>query len=353
MRQLGVRRRALTDDEYERIGNLISMSDLGSCLETELGGLVAEQREALRLRIVDERSYSHISRELGISEQTARTRVSKHCADHKPSWTKGAKLTTHDSPTRLDRPILTEVGDALYAAAAAAEERSSRSIPLRQTLLRHDRRAWVRRRVALSAALVGVAGAGGAGLVYAGSAAPQNSPAAVKQLNRNLAALQTVSPAVSTVDAAQSAHFAVLTTAGPSPSARITALMTRTPLITHFGGNVALARPIGSEGDAWVVPGDGEICLLITDEVGGATDCATDAQAIAGDLSGSLLSGGPNPTEHIVGLLPDGATSVNLVAVGRATPVSAVANGWEVTLPDGPHQLTFTMAGTSESVPTP
>jgi DNA-directed RNA polymerase specialized sigma24 family protein len=40
-------------------------------------GLSGEQREAVRMRVLEERSYDVVSRELGITETAARARVSR------------------------------------------------------------------------------------------------------------------------------------------------------------------------------------------------------------------------------------------------------------------------------------
>jgi RNA polymerase sigma-70 factor (ECF subfamily) len=75
--RLGVERRALTEPEYDRIEELAASSELRERLATALDGLVVEQRDVLRLRVVEGRPYSEVARELGISEQTARARTSR------------------------------------------------------------------------------------------------------------------------------------------------------------------------------------------------------------------------------------------------------------------------------------
>ena len=75
--QLGVDRRSLTDDEYDRIEDLAATRKLRDQVAEELAALPLDQREALRLRLVEERSYDEVARSLGISEQTARARVSR------------------------------------------------------------------------------------------------------------------------------------------------------------------------------------------------------------------------------------------------------------------------------------
>jgi RNA polymerase sigma factor (sigma-70 family) len=75
--RLGFQRRALSDDEYERIDALAGLQELREELTSGLEGLVREQRDALRLRVLEERPYVDVARALGVSEATARARVSR------------------------------------------------------------------------------------------------------------------------------------------------------------------------------------------------------------------------------------------------------------------------------------
>jgi len=77
LQRLGVERRALTDQEYERVEDLAGLSELCKRLHSEVASLGPDQRDALNLRVVQERSYSDVARELGVSEETARARVSR------------------------------------------------------------------------------------------------------------------------------------------------------------------------------------------------------------------------------------------------------------------------------------
>jgi RNA polymerase sigma factor (sigma-70 family) len=74
---LGVERRALTDGEYDRIEELAELSSLSARVERELDALGADQRDAVRLRVVEQLPYQDVARQLGISQQTARARVSR------------------------------------------------------------------------------------------------------------------------------------------------------------------------------------------------------------------------------------------------------------------------------------
>jgi RNA polymerase sigma-70 factor (ECF subfamily) len=77
LRRLGVERRPLDDWEYDRIEHLCGLSELREQIRQGLANLGSKQREVLRLRIVEERSYADVAQSLGVSEQTARTRVSR------------------------------------------------------------------------------------------------------------------------------------------------------------------------------------------------------------------------------------------------------------------------------------
>lgn len=63
--------------ELRRIEELAGLEDLRLRVAAELGGLSEEDREALRLRVVEEREYAELASELGVSQDAARTRVSR------------------------------------------------------------------------------------------------------------------------------------------------------------------------------------------------------------------------------------------------------------------------------------
>jgi RNA polymerase sigma-70 factor (ECF subfamily) len=68
--------RAPSADELSAIERLAE-ADEGGALTDALAGLSADQRSAIRSRVIDERSYESVSRELGVSQQAARARVSR------------------------------------------------------------------------------------------------------------------------------------------------------------------------------------------------------------------------------------------------------------------------------------
>jgi RNA polymerase sigma-70 factor (ECF subfamily) len=75
--RLGIRVPQMHEDDIAMIEQRAGLSELRSMLGSELARLSGEQREALRLRVVEERPYEEVARELGISEQAARARVSR------------------------------------------------------------------------------------------------------------------------------------------------------------------------------------------------------------------------------------------------------------------------------------
>ena len=77
LRRLGLQPPAATDEEIARIEELAELGELRTAVAAALEDLAADQREALRLRVVDELEYGTIARRLGISEPTARARVSR------------------------------------------------------------------------------------------------------------------------------------------------------------------------------------------------------------------------------------------------------------------------------------
>jgi RNA polymerase sigma factor (sigma-70 family) len=70
-------RRPLSDEEYERIEDLASTTGLRLAVRNAYSALAEPDREVLRLRILEERSYPETAAELGVTEQTARARTSR------------------------------------------------------------------------------------------------------------------------------------------------------------------------------------------------------------------------------------------------------------------------------------
>lgn len=75
--RLGIQVPDLSPDEADEIERRAGLPQLRALLGAELARLSADQREALRLRVVEERSYQDVAEVLGLSEATARARVSR------------------------------------------------------------------------------------------------------------------------------------------------------------------------------------------------------------------------------------------------------------------------------------
>jgi RNA polymerase sigma-70 factor (ECF subfamily) len=80
-RRLGMQPLTVTDDDLERVETLADLAASGRTpLLALLDGLPAPQREAVIARILDERDYPEIARELRCSEAVVRQRVSRGLA---------------------------------------------------------------------------------------------------------------------------------------------------------------------------------------------------------------------------------------------------------------------------------
>jgi RNA polymerase sigma factor (sigma-70 family) len=77
LRRLGIQTPVAHEDDLALIEERAGLAQLRAALSGELVRLSAEQRRALELRIVQERPYSQVARDLGISELAARARVSR------------------------------------------------------------------------------------------------------------------------------------------------------------------------------------------------------------------------------------------------------------------------------------
>jgi RNA polymerase sigma factor (sigma-70 family) len=75
--RMGIRVPMVHHDDLALIDERAGLSDLRAALGHELGRLSDGQRQALQLRVVEERPYDEVALTLGISEQTARARVSR------------------------------------------------------------------------------------------------------------------------------------------------------------------------------------------------------------------------------------------------------------------------------------
>jgi RNA polymerase sigma factor (sigma-70 family) len=77
VQKVGIAVPAMAPDEIAEVDRRAGLPQLRAVLGAELAKLSADQREALRLRVVEERSYEEVAASLGVSEATARARVSR------------------------------------------------------------------------------------------------------------------------------------------------------------------------------------------------------------------------------------------------------------------------------------
>lgn len=75
--RLGIRVPTVSESDYERIVELAGLAEMRERVAAAFSRLSSGQRDALRLRVIDERPYPEVADALGVSEQTARARVSR------------------------------------------------------------------------------------------------------------------------------------------------------------------------------------------------------------------------------------------------------------------------------------
>lgn len=75
--RLGIDLPAVSEDDHNRIVELAGLADLRKTVADAFSTLPPAQREALRLRVIDEHAYPDVAATLGVSEVTARARVSR------------------------------------------------------------------------------------------------------------------------------------------------------------------------------------------------------------------------------------------------------------------------------------
>jgi RNA polymerase sigma factor (sigma-70 family) len=76
-RKLGMPERDLPPEDYERIEDLIDFAPIREALAEALETLSPDQREAMRLRVIDGLGYAEVAERLNCTEQNARQRVSR------------------------------------------------------------------------------------------------------------------------------------------------------------------------------------------------------------------------------------------------------------------------------------
>lgn len=77
LERLGVMAQPLVNEDIERILELAELDGLLSATADAVDRLPREQREAVLLRVRDELDYEQLAKRTGVSEETARSRVSR------------------------------------------------------------------------------------------------------------------------------------------------------------------------------------------------------------------------------------------------------------------------------------
>ena len=75
--RLGLPMREVSPEDFERIEDLVDFAPLRAALVEALETLAEDQREALRLRVIDGLSYTEVAARLQCAESAARQRVSR------------------------------------------------------------------------------------------------------------------------------------------------------------------------------------------------------------------------------------------------------------------------------------
>lgn len=76
-RRLGMPERGLAPDDYERIEDLVDFAPIREALAEALATIKPDQRDALRLRVIEALPYREIAERLACTEENARQRVSR------------------------------------------------------------------------------------------------------------------------------------------------------------------------------------------------------------------------------------------------------------------------------------
>jgi RNA polymerase sigma-70 factor (ECF subfamily) len=76
-KRLGMPERDVSPQDYDRIEELIDFAAVGKAIGEAYSLLTEDQREALKLRVIEARPYREVAELLGVTEETARARVSR------------------------------------------------------------------------------------------------------------------------------------------------------------------------------------------------------------------------------------------------------------------------------------
>src|SRR4051794_27872548 len=77
LHRLGIDLPVMSTKEYERVEELADLDRIRPAVAAALEALPGDQREAVRLRVIEERSYEEIAERYGVTEVVVRARVSR------------------------------------------------------------------------------------------------------------------------------------------------------------------------------------------------------------------------------------------------------------------------------------
>ena len=124
LRRAGVQAPSLDGEELARIEELAALGELRAAVAGALAELADEQRDAVRLRVVEELDYAAVAGRLGISEQAARARVARAARARGPALRARACGGDAMSTPRDPDAILAELGVDLRGAWRRPPRRS-------------------------------------------------------------------------------------------------------------------------------------------------------------------------------------------------------------------------------------
>lgn len=183
-----------------------------------------------------------------------------------------------------------------------------------------SQRRWRARRTVILA-LATTLGATGAALAATGVLS--SGPVSLAQYRAGeQAALAPVVPPK------QAAAFAILRRSATATDALPVSMLPE-PFVRMYGANPALARrvqglPQGVE--AWLVPGNGSLCVVTSGGASCGRDAALDKYGLA------IESGSGSGPQSIAGVVPDGVRSVTItLANGSQQDANVVDNGYAAT----------------------
>jgi len=190
---------------------------------------------------------------------------------------------------------------------------------------RHTRGRWL-------IALVVCAGAASSGVAVLGGGVAAQADAVQPPAGPVIGPPVPVVTSVNPSDAAAIGLLRAPVTANDAVPAAVAAAANVDGITAAYGVNFALARQANglTDGQAWVVPGDGALCLVVRGDVPGVQDangsdsCGTAPEAVDGHMATVALSARAPGWLLVAGVVPDGVSDVTMHLAGGARVEVAV-----------------------------